>query len=205
STPGSARSGARRTRRSASTAGRRSTPTSPNRAMSFPSCNTSSRSSTSRTSRLFRTSPALFSRRWCRRRRRRRDGDRPRPRPPSPTTGEAHDEAMIALAILRRLLLALVTLAGVAIVVFFLLRVVPGDPIAMMISPGASQADIAALRAHYGLDGSLMSQFAVWVRYALRGDFGTSISLRRDVLALLGERLPATLELATAALEFAVI
>ena len=112
---------------------------------------------------------------------------------------------MIALAILRRLLVALVTLAGVAIVVFVLLRVVPGDPVAMMISPGASPADIAALRAHYGLDGSLFSQFAVWVRYALRGDFGTSISLHRDVLALLGERLPATLELATAALEFAVI
>ena len=112
---------------------------------------------------------------------------------------------MIALAILRRLLVALVTLAGVAVVVFVLLRVVPGDPIAMMISPGASQADIAALRAHYGLDGSLLSQFAVWVRYALRGDFGTSISLHRDVLALLGERLPATLELATAALEFAIV
>src|ERR1700723_1516205 len=112
---------------------------------------------------------------------------------------------MIALAILRRILVALATLAGVAIVVFILLRVVPGDPIAMMISPGASPANIAALRAHYGLDGSLMSQFAVWVRYALRGDFGTSISLHRDVLSLLGERLPATLELATAALEFAVV
>jgi ABC-type dipeptide/oligopeptide/nickel transport system permease component len=112
---------------------------------------------------------------------------------------------MIALAVLRRLLVALATLAGVAIVVFVLLRVVPGDPVAMMISPGASAADIAALRAHYGLDGSLLSQFVVWLRYALRGDFGTSISLHRDVLSLLGERLPATLELATAALEFAVI
>src|SRR3984885_7926391 len=112
---------------------------------------------------------------------------------------------MIALAILRRLLVALVTLAGVAIVVFVLLRVVPGDPVAMMISPGASAADIAALRAHYGLDGSLLSQFVVWLRYALRGGFGASISLHRDVLSLLGERLPATLELATAALEFAVI
>src|ERR1700735_1246219 len=111
---------------------------------------------------------------------------------------------MIALAILRRLLAALVTLAGVAVVVCVLLRVVPGDPVAMMISPGASHADIAALRAHYGLDGSLLSQFVVWLRYALRGDFGTSISLHRDVLALLGERLPATLELATAALEFAL-
>ena len=112
---------------------------------------------------------------------------------------------MIALAVLRRLLLALATLAGVAVVVFVLLRVVPGDPVAMMISPGASEADVAALRAHYGLDGSLLSQFVVWVRYALRGDFGVSISLHRDVLALLRERLPATLELAIAALEFAVI
>ena len=112
---------------------------------------------------------------------------------------------MIALAVLRRLLVALATLAGVAVVVFVLLRVVPGDPVAMMISPGASAADVAALRAHYGLDGSLLSQFLVWFRYALRGDFGVSISLHRDVLDLLGERLPATLELAAAALEFAVI
>jgi dipeptide transport system permease protein len=112
---------------------------------------------------------------------------------------------MIALAVLRRLLVAIATLAGVAVVVFVLLRVVPGDPVAMMISPGASEADVAALRAHYGLDGSLLSQFFVWVRYALRGDFGVSISLHRDVLALPGERLPATLELAATALEFAVI
>jgi ABC-type dipeptide/oligopeptide/nickel transport system permease component len=112
---------------------------------------------------------------------------------------------MIALAVLRRILVGLGTLAGVAIVVFVLLRVVPGDPIAMMISPGASEADVAALRAHYGLDGGLLSQFLVWARYALRGDFGVSISLHRDVMTLLGERLPATLELAIAALEFAVI
>src|SRR4029079_14654366 len=102
--------------------------------------------------------------------------------------GEAHDEAMSALAILRRLLLALATLAGVAIVVFVLLRVVPGDPIAMMISPRASAADIAAVRGPYWLDASLLSQFIVWVRDALRGHFGASISLHRDVLGLLGER-----------------
>jgi len=93
----------------------------------------------------------------------------------------------------------------VAIVVFVLLRVVPGDPIAMMISPGASPADIAALRAHYGLDASLPMQFAVWARDLARGDFGTSISLHRGVLGLLAERLPATLELAVAALVFATL
>ena len=82
----------------------------------------------------------------------------------------------------QRLVLALVTLLGVAIIVFVLLRVVPGDPIAMMISPGATPADIAALRAHYGLDTNLPTQFFVWARAIIHGDFGTSISLHRSVL-----------------------
>ncbi len=107
--------------------------------------------------------------------------------------------------LLRRLGMAAITLVGVAVVVFVLLRVVPGDPIAMMISPGASPADIAALRAHYGLDAGLPMQFAVWARDLMRGDFGTSISLHRGVLGLLAERLPATLELAVAALVFATL
>ncbi len=96
-----------------------------------------------------------------------------------------------------------VTLFGVAAVVFVLLRVAPGDPIAMMIAPGATPADIAQLRTNYGLDGSIASQFAIWLGHLARGDFGTSISLKRDVLALVAERLPATLELALAALAIA--
>jgi peptide/nickel transport system permease protein len=101
--------------------------------------------------------------------------------------------------------MAAATLFGVAVIVFVLLRVVPGDPIAMMISPGASPADIAALRAHYGLDASVTVQFGLWLKSVLAGDFGTSISLKRNVLALLGEKLPATLELALAALALAII
>ena len=112
---------------------------------------------------------------------------------------------MIAVSIVNRLIMAAVTLFGVALIVFVLLRVVPGDPIAMMISPGASPADIAALRVHYGLDASLTTQFGIWLKSVLVGDFGTSISLKRDVLSLLGERLPATLELAFAALVLAVL
>jgi peptide/nickel transport system permease protein len=113
-------------------------------------------------------------------------------------------ELMAALSFLNRIVMAAVTLFGVALIVFVLLRVVPGDPIAMMISPGASEADIAALRAHYGLDVSLPVQFGLWLKAMLAGDFGTSISLKRSVLALLGERLPATMELAAAALFVAV-
>lgn len=112
---------------------------------------------------------------------------------------------MTAVSILNRLVMAAITLFGVGLIVFVLLRIVPGDPIAMMISPGASPADIAALRAHYGLDASLPVQFGIWLKNVLAGDFGTSISLRRDVLELLLERLPATLELAFAALILGVI
>ena len=96
----------------------------------------------------------------------------------------------------HRLFMAAVTLCGVATIVFVLLRVVPGDPIAMMISPGATPTNVAALRAHYGLDASIPVQFLVWIGGLLRGDFGTSISLHRNVLEVLGERLPATLALA---------
>jgi ABC-type dipeptide/oligopeptide/nickel transport system permease component len=106
--------------------------------------------------------------------------------------------------ILNRVVLAPLTLAGVAIIVFTLLRVVPGDPIAMMISPGASPADIAALRAHYGLDQPLFVQFWIWLNHAIVGDFGTSISLHADVLEVLLNRLPATLELALLSLIIAI-
>src|SRR5271170_8168236 len=99
---------------------------------------------------------------------------------------------MIALAIFRRLLVALATLAGVAIVVFVLLRVVPGDPISMMISPGASEADIVALKAHYGLDAPLLTQFWIWIKGAVTGDFGTAITLHVYVTDVLASRLPAT-------------
>ena len=112
---------------------------------------------------------------------------------------------LFLLSALNRLVLAAVTLFGVAVVVFVLLRVVPGDPIAMMISPGSTPEQIAQMRANYGLDGSILSQFWIWLKAILVGDFGTSISLRRNVLELLGERLPATLELAAAALVFAIL
>lgn len=112
---------------------------------------------------------------------------------------------MTLAKISRRFATAAVTLFGVGVIVFVLLRVVPGDPIAMMIAPGASPSDIAAMRARYGLDESIVVQFFLWLKGILSGDFGTSISMRRGVLGLLGERLPATLELAGAALLVAIV
>jgi len=107
-------------------------------------------------------------------------------------------------ALLRRLLLVPPTLVGVAIVVFVLLRVVPGDPIAMMIPPGASSEDIERLRAAYGLDTSIVVQLVAWFRDLVTGHLGTSISLRQSVGTLILGRLPATLELVALATLIAV-
>src|SRR5271155_4161298 len=93
---------------------------------------------------------------------------------------------------------------GVAVIVFVLLRVIPGDPVAMMIGPGATAADIAALKAHYGLDAPMLTQFWIWIQGAITGDFGTSITLHLYVTDVLASRLPATIELATLALVVAV-
>ncbi|MCB1499851.1 MAG: ABC transporter permease [Bauldia sp.] len=107
--------------------------------------------------------------------------------------------------IIRRLLLVPPTLFGVAVVVFILLRVVPGNPVAMMIPPGASQADVDRLMARYGLDLSIADQFVVWLQQVARGDFGTSISRRQDVMTLILARLPATLELVLLAVAIAIV
>lgn len=105
--------------------------------------------------------------------------------------------------LIKRLLMAIPTLLGVAIVVFVLLRVVPGDPIAMMIPPGAHEADIARLRALYGLDQPILVQLGQWLLDLASFRFGTSISLRQPVLELILAAMPATLELALAAMVLA--
>ena len=107
--------------------------------------------------------------------------------------------------IASRALSAIVTLLGVMVIVFVLVRVVPGDPIAMMIAPGASEADVQALRALYGLDLPIYQQFFVWFGQVLQGDFGTSISLKQNVMRIILDRLPATLELAFFAFCLAVV
>lgn len=104
-----------------------------------------------------------------------------------------------------RLVTTAVTLVGVAVIVFFVIRVVPGNPVAMMLPPGATEEDIARLTAMYGLDKSIPAQFVIWAGGVLHGDFGTSITLRQPVLDLVLGRLPATLELSVLALAIAVL
>jgi peptide/nickel transport system permease protein len=93
----------------------------------------------------------------------------------------------------------------VAVIVFFVIRIVPGNPIAMMLPPGATEEDIARLTERYGLDASIPEQFLIWCQGVLQGDFGTSITTNQPVLSLVLGRLPATLELSIMALVMAVI
>jgi dipeptide transport system permease protein len=111
----------------------------------------------------------------------------------------------IARAFLTRLATTGVTLLGVAIIVFVVIRVVPGNPIAMMLPPGATDADIERLKALYGFDKSILEQFWIWFANVLHGDFGSSITLRQPVYDLVMGRLPATLELSVMALMIAVL
>ena len=107
--------------------------------------------------------------------------------------------------ILRRLLLAIPTLAGVLIVVFLLLYVAPGDPVLQMVGERADPATIARLRAELRLDDPLPAQFAHYAGGVIRGDLGNSYITRRPILRDILERFPNTLLLAGAAMLLASI
>lgn len=96
-----------------------------------------------------------------------------------------------------RLLTLIPMLLLVATVVFFLIRLVPGDPARIMVGGGRTTPEtIANIRAAYRLDQPIPVQYALWVGDLARGDFGLSFRQRADVRDLIMERLPLTLTLA---------
>ena len=102
---------------------------------------------------------------------------------------------------LRRLMESAVTFALALTIVFFLMRATPGDPLARVFEGRMlSKAEIASLRARYGLDQPLTRQFGSFVGGLVRGDLGVSIEYGRPVTALLAERLPATVLLGASVL-----
>jgi ABC-type dipeptide/oligopeptide/nickel transport system permease component len=107
--------------------------------------------------------------------------------------------------LLQRLLSALPVVCGVVLLVFFLLHLVPGDPVELMLGDSARPADRTALRHALGLDQPLEQQLLQYVTALARLDLGTSLFSRQPVIGMLAERLPATLELAVAALALAML
>src|SRR5207249_8457838 len=102
--------------------------------------------------------------------------------------------------ILRRLGQAALTLLGVSVLVFVILRVLPGDPARMLLPEGAPQSAVEELNRHLGLRRPLHVQYAIFVRSVFRGDFGESFQYRAPALRVVIERLPATIHLTLAAM-----
>jgi len=98
--------------------------------------------------------------------------------------------------LLRHLVLVIPTLLGVVTLVFAFLHLVPGDPVEIMLGESAAPADVAALRHDLGLDRPLPAQYARFLVRVAHGDLGQSIAFRAPVAAVIGDRYPATLELA---------
>jgi peptide/nickel transport system permease protein len=106
--------------------------------------------------------------------------------------------------LLRRLLQSLVVLLGVSFVVFFILFLT-GDPAAVMLPPEASAEDIRNFRESMGFNDPFFVQYGRFLLGALRGNFGTSIRHGEPAFTLVVERMPATFELAGAALVIALL
>ena len=106
--------------------------------------------------------------------------------------------------LLTRLGSAFVVVLGVCTLVFLLIHLVPGDPVEAMLGENAQVADREALRQALGLDRPLGEQYLAYIQRLARLDLGLSFQDRRPVAAILGERLPATLELTIAALALAL-
>ena len=103
----------------------------------------------------------------------------------------------------RRLLQALIVLAGVTLLIFVMLRIVPGNPVETMMGEHANAETVARMTAEMGLDQPLHVQFFRYISSAVRGDFGTSYSLGKPVSRLIGDAFVNTLILALFAALFA--
>jgi len=96
---------------------------------------------------------------------------------------------------LRRLLATIPVMLVVAIMVFLMLRLTPGDPAAIIAGDNANADQVALIRAKLGLDRPIIEQFLVWIGHALVGDFGESFFFKKTVAQLILDRIEPTLSL----------
>jgi ABC-type dipeptide/oligopeptide/nickel transport system permease component len=107
--------------------------------------------------------------------------------------------------VVRRLLLTIPVLLGVATLVFALIHLVPGDPAQSMLGEGASLEEVATLRHSLGLDRSLLEQYRSFLGGLVRGNLGTSFRYGTPVTSEIRDRLLRTLQLAVAAMTVAIL
>ncbi|HTJ57930.1 MAG TPA: ABC transporter permease [Devosiaceae bacterium] len=107
--------------------------------------------------------------------------------------------------IVRRILLTIPMLFVMSIVVFLIIRLVPGDPVRTMLGFRATEANVIELRHRLGLDQSLLNQYLNWVGAMLHGDLGQDIVSHAPLTELLAQRLPVTFELTALSMLIAVL
>jgi peptide/nickel transport system permease protein len=107
--------------------------------------------------------------------------------------------------LLRRLALTIPILFGTSIIVFLILRLVPGDPAASILGSNATEQAIVRVRTALGLDLPLWEQFGAWLGGVLRGDFGRDYITNQEITEQLALRLPITIELASIAFLLALL
>ena len=114
---------------------------------------------------------------------------------------------MRLVKIVERLLAAIPLMLGVAIIVFLFMRLTPGDPVDIMMgqSGAVSVGEVERLRSEFNLDKPLHEQLLLFLAGVMRGDLGNSFQRQQPVTRLIGDRLPATIELALGALFFGLI
>lgn len=107
--------------------------------------------------------------------------------------------------LVRRLLLTIPVLLGVATLVFSLIHLIPGDPVQSMLGEGASPESVNELRTRLGLDRPLYVQYLSFLKGVAHGNLGTSLRTSEPVTSAIAERMPATFELAAAAMLVAIV
>jgi len=107
--------------------------------------------------------------------------------------------------IARRLVATLPVMGTVAIVVFAILRLTPGDPVAIIAGDSATSEQLEQIRAHMGLDKPIYIQFLLWLAQLLHGDLGVSLISGVPVSGMIADRIGPTLALGTAIIVFSVI
>jgi peptide/nickel transport system permease protein len=106
--------------------------------------------------------------------------------------------------VVRRLLLLVPILFGVSVLIFFWIRALPGSPAEALLGERATPQLVQQLRDRYGLDKPVYEQYWAYLKTTLEGDFGVSVATHRKVSYEIKQRFPATIELAVAAMIFAV-
>lgn len=106
--------------------------------------------------------------------------------------------------LIKRILLALGVIFAISAITFFVLNIVPGEPVRVMVGDMADEATIQRVREQMGLNKPVLEQYANWLTNMLHGDFGTSYTQRKTVVTLMGQAFGTTVKVAAFAYVFAL-